>query len=626
MTAAAPADLHILLLDPLFRLPDQPGATRSYDIGRRLTDAGHRVSILTTSAALTNEAREIDGMTVNAVQMHTRARFGHPPPDYISGAFARSTFWRIWSAAHDTDIVIATDRPVGLLPAVILFSFVRGIPWFLEVREGCPAPAAANAAFGQKLKSWIARAVFRWAARSARQIIALSRDIKDELTAQKIQEAKIVVSAPGCDTALFAAQPGTSTQALSAYPYLTQGMLVTYAGRMDGTRTLDDVLALAGAVQTIGDTPVNFALCGDGPARGKLEARALELGVLNKTLWFLDPLPRRALPSLLSASSAVIMGEGRPASRGSLSLFFDALAAGRPVVLTAPGWQKELIEGRGAGLGLPEGDIATAARELTDFLKDGDGLRRASQQSAALAAGRFNIERIAKEIRSVIEQETAADPRRAVMRRRSLRAKRTLDVVVSLAGLIVLSPVFLVLAILIRIKMGSPVLFTQTRAGLKGKLFRIYKFRTMTDARDAGGGPLSDEMRLTPLGRFMRRFSLDELPQLVNVLIGDMSLVGPRPLLPEYLPYYSAEQRRRHDVKPGVTGWLQINGRNALTWEEKFKLDVWYADNVSFWLDIKIILKTFWSAATGKGVSADDHATMPRFDEIMARRQGAEDV
>ena len=184
----------------------------------------------------------------------------------------------------------------------------------------------------------------------------------------------------------------------------------------------------------------------------------------------------------------------------------------------------------------------------------------------------------------------------------------------------------LLLAIIIRIKMGGPAAFTQMRTGLKGKLFRIYKFRTMTNARDAVGALLPDDARLTPLGIFLRRFSLDELPQLLNILLGDMSLVGPRPLLPEYLPYYSAEQRRRHDVKPGVTGWLQINGRNALTWEEKFAHDVWYADNVGFWLDIKIIVKTFWSVLTGKGISADDHVTMPRFDEIMARKQGAEDV
>jgi lipopolysaccharide/colanic/teichoic acid biosynthesis glycosyltransferase len=148
----------------------------------------------------------------------------------------------------------------------------------------------------------------------------------------------------------------------------------------------------------------------------------------------------------------------------------------------------------------------------------------------------------------------------------------------------------------------------------------------MTDAKDNTGVLLPDAARLTPFGQFLRRTSLDELPELLNVLKGDMSLVGPRPLLPEYLPYYTPEQRRRHDIAPGITGWSQINGRNALTWEDKFALDTWYVDNVDLGLDLNILLKTFWIAVTGHGVSAEGHATMPRFDEIMARRQGAEDV
>ena len=626
MTAVAPPRLHILLLDPFFRLADQPGATRSYDIGCRLTQAGHRVSVLTTSAALKNEAPEIDGMTVTTVRVHTRARFGYPVAKYVIDTFSRRATWRMWRAAGDVDAVLATDQPLSLLPMVMLFCAVRGIPWVLDAREGMPEKPAATASLRMRIDTWIERAIFRVAARSARQIIVLSRDVKDALTAQRIREAKILVSAPGCDTTLFTAQPGANSPALSAYPHLAQGALVVYAGAMEASRPLDAILELAAAAQSRDGSTAKFALCGDGPMRGKLEARALELGILGKSLWFLDPLPRRELPFLLSAASAVIMGEGRPAARGSLHLFFDALAAARPVILATTGWQKELIEGRGAGLGLPEGDITTAARELVDYLKDGDGLRRANQQAAALAAGRFNLDRIAREIRSLIEESVSADPRHAVMRRRSLRAKRILDVIVSAIGLIVLSPVMLLLAIIIRIKMGGPAAFTQMRTGLKGKLFRIYKFRTMTNARDAVGALLPDDARLTPLGIFLRRFSLDELPQLLNILLGDMSLVGPRPLLPEYLPYYSAEQRRRHDVKPGVTGWLQINGRNALTWEEKFAHDVWYADNVGFWLDIKIIVKTFWSVLTGKGISADDHVTMPRFDEIMARKQGAEDV
>jgi lipopolysaccharide/colanic/teichoic acid biosynthesis glycosyltransferase len=193
--------------------------------------------------------------------------------------------------------------------------------------------------------------------------------------------------------------------------------------------------------------------------------------------------------------------------------------------------------------------------------------------------------------------------------------KRVIDVAVAGSTLIVLSPVMLVLALAVCVSMGWPPVFAQTRAGFKGRLFEIYKFRSMTMAADESGALLPDAARLTRLGALLRRTSLDELPELVNVLKGDMSLVGPRPLLQEYLPYYTAEQARRHDVRPGITGAVQISGRNALDWDEKFALDVWYVDNASLLLDLKIILKTFATVVRGKGVSAPGHVTMPRFDE-----------
>lgn len=191
--------------------------------------------------------------------------------------------------------------------------------------------------------------------------------------------------------------------------------------------------------------------------------------------------------------------------------------------------------------------------------------------------------------------------------------KRIFDVVASGSALLVLSPVLVGVAYLVRKNLGSPVLFTQVRPGLNGKPFKMVKFRTMRDAVDAQGNALPDDQRLTPFGQFLRSASLDELPELWNVLKGDMSLVGPRPLLMEYLPLYSPEQARRHEAKPGVTGWAQINGRNAISWEDKFKLDVWYVDNQSLWLDIRILFMTVKKVVVRDGISADGEATMTRF-------------
>ena len=191
--------------------------------------------------------------------------------------------------------------------------------------------------------------------------------------------------------------------------------------------------------------------------------------------------------------------------------------------------------------------------------------------------------------------------------------KRPLDITGALLGLLLLFPVFLGITLAVRRRMGPPALFSQLRAGLGGRPFRLYKFRSMTDARDGDGSLLPDADRLTPLGVFLRRTSLDELPQLWNVLCGAMSLVGPRPLLLEYVPLYDERQRKRLSVKPGITGWAQINGRNALTWEEKFELDVWYVEHRSLWLDLKILAATAWKVLRREGISAPGAATMPPF-------------
>lgn len=191
--------------------------------------------------------------------------------------------------------------------------------------------------------------------------------------------------------------------------------------------------------------------------------------------------------------------------------------------------------------------------------------------------------------------------------------KRLFDLTLSLAALLLLCPVLAALALIVRVQLGAPVLFRQTRPGLRGKLFTLYKFRTMTGARDAQGNLLPDAERLTRFGRFLRSTSLDELPELFNVLKGEMSLVGPRPLLTQYLERYTPEQMRRHAVLPGITGWAQVNGRNALSWEQKFALDVWYVDHQSIRLDLKILLLTVWKIIKREGIHQPGQATMQEF-------------
>lgn len=192
--------------------------------------------------------------------------------------------------------------------------------------------------------------------------------------------------------------------------------------------------------------------------------------------------------------------------------------------------------------------------------------------------------------------------------------KRLLDIVISATALILLSPFMLIIYLLVRINLGSPAFFLQERVGKDNKIFKMIKFRTMKNSTDKDGNLLSDNERLTKFGRFLRSFSIDELPELINILKGDMSLVGPRALLVQYLEHYNSEQIRRHDVLPGLTGWAQINGRNSITWCEKFKLDVWYVDNWSLWLDIKIFFLTFWKVFKREGINQSETVTMEYFN------------
>lgn len=191
--------------------------------------------------------------------------------------------------------------------------------------------------------------------------------------------------------------------------------------------------------------------------------------------------------------------------------------------------------------------------------------------------------------------------------------KPVIDFFLSIIIILILSPLIIILTLMIFFLFGKPVFFLQDRPGFQTKTFKLIKFRTMKIGYDEKGNLLPDEQRLTKFGKLLRSTSLDELPELLNVLKGDISLVGPRPLLSEYLPLYSTEQARRHEIKPGITGWAQVNGRNAITWEEKFNLDVWYVDNLSFWLDFKIVLLTLFKVLRREGISAKDEATMPRF-------------
>ncbi|MGH2747958.1 MAG: sugar transferase [Actinomycetota bacterium] len=314
----------------------------------------------------------------------------------------------------------------------------------------------------------------------------------------------------------------------------------------------------------------------------------------------------------------------------------EAAAMGLPVVATDIRGCREVVEDGVGGLLVPVGDPSALAVAIRRLGEDAALRRRLGAAGHRRARERFDERRVVSIVldtyREVLERKgIPSEPRRAPADGRTRRArhrlndafKRGIDIVVALIGLAVTAPLFVLLAPAMRATLGTSVLFAQERGGRNGRTFRLYKFRTMRDLHDAEGRPLPDGQRLTRLGRLLRSTSLDELPSLVNVLKGDMSLVGPRPLIADYLALYTPEQARRHEVRPGITGLVQVGGRNALSWDEKFAADVHYVDHRSPWLDVKILALTVTAVLRRRGISQDGHATMPRFNGPGAERAGA---
>lgn len=603
--------MRVLYFHQHFSTPKGSTGIRSYEMARRLIKAGHGVTMVCGSYGGGNTGLEssfrrgrregvVDGISIIEFDLAYSNRDGFLKRSLMFLLFALRSIWVAMTRQYD--VVFATTTPLTAGIPGIFARWLRGKAFVFEVRDLWPELPRAMGVIKNPVVLWL-MSVLEWCSyHSAHRLVALAPGMAEGIESRGIPKERIAMIPNGCDFDIFADatnpwRPGGVAEA---------DFLAIFTGTHGVANGLGAVLDVAAELKSRGRDDIKLALVGDGKLKPELVDRARREGLSNVV--FHDPVDKQRLAGLMAGADVglqILANVPAFYFGTSPNKFFDYISAGLPVINNYPGWLERLLEESGAGVAVPPDNAGAFADALIDLADHRDRLPAMSRAASELGQQRFDRDALGGTFVGWLEETFATN--------RSQPMKRAFDFLASVAALVLLAPILLVLAIMVRWKLGGPVLFTQERPGLDGRSFKMMKFRTMTDERDENGELLPDEKRLTPLGRFLRSTSLDELPELFNVLKGDMSLVGPRPLLMEYLPLYSERQARRHEVRPGITGWAQINGRNALSWEEKFELDVWYVENRTLWLDIKILFLTVLKVIKRDGISHGGEATMPRF-------------
>jgi len=570
-----------------------------------LRDAGFDVTIISGPGELLETLSKSEGATPVAIPMEREIS---PLKDLVS-------LWKFYRAIKRVkpDLVDVSTPKAGLLGSIA--AMLAGVPCRVYTLRGLRMETATGLKRGMLwLAEWISCAC-------AHRVVPVSESLRRRAVELKLVTAAktgVLERGSGVDLSRFTPRRRGSaeTHGLRQELRLTgKETVIGFVGRFVKDKGIRELVE---AFRELGTTRPNLRLLlvGDFESGDPVEPEVRKYIESAPTIlrpgFVADTAPYYALMDVFVLPT---YREGFP------EVPLEAQASRVPVVTTtATGAVDSVVDGE-TGFLVPVGDSSALAGAIAKLLEDPQLRLRMG------IAGRARMERdfrpaaiwdahVKMYEELLNENATMRDERRdtsTALKTAGLVAKRAFDLVWAMVGLVVLAPILLMVAVLVKIFLGSPILFHQSRPGWNGKLFTCLKFRTMTDARDAEGRLLPDAERMMAFGRFLRRSSIDELPELINVIRGEMSLVGPRPLLPQYLERYTPEQMRRHEVKPGITGWAQINGRNATSWEQKFAYDVWYVKNRGFWLDLKILALTLWKTLKREGISQPGHATMQEF-------------
>jgi lipopolysaccharide/colanic/teichoic acid biosynthesis glycosyltransferase len=610
----------ILVVHQFYLQPGEPGGSRFNELARLWSEAGHEVTVVAgtvnynTSKAPAKyrgrwTTRERDG-DVTVWRCHVPESYGK---SYLGRmwaffAFTLAAATAVFRCARP-DVVIATSPPLtAFIPGWLAARWHRARLIF-EIRDLWPESAVTMGVLREKaLLTRLLYALERWACRVADRVNVLTPAFRENLLRRHLAPADRIVFIPnGADLDLFRPSPG-SPEARAELGWGDR-FVVMYSGAHGRANAIGQLVEAAARLRDRPD--ILIASVGDGPERQRHAEDARGRGLEN--IVFMGPQAKERMPALVNACDvgAAVLAANPTFRTVYPNKVFDYMACAKPTLLAIDGVARQLVcdEARAGVFAEPEDAdaLAAAIKRLADDPAGRAEMGRRGREWVLANAGR---DALAERYLGVM-RELAARPGR--QRGAALFAKVAFDRSAALVGLVVTAPLLAAVALAIRVLTGGPALFRQVRPGLHGRLFEVVKFRTMRDACGADGRPLPDAERLTRLGRFLRASSLDELPQLWNVLRGDLSLVGPRPLLVQYLERYSSRQAYRHEVLPGITGWAQVNGRNAISWSEKLELDAWYAEHWSLLLDLRILWLTVLRVLRRDGISRVGHATMPEF-------------
>lgn len=624
--------MKILVLHQYFVIPGMPGGSRFNEFARLWTEGGHEVTVIAGALDYTTRTtpdryrgrwltKETDGEAI-VWRCHVPSSYGRSYVGRMWAFFgvALSALTAVFRVSRP-DAIIATSPPLTIaIPAWFAARVrFRRVPWVFEVRDLWPESAVTTGVLRRDgLLTRLLYRLERWACASADHVNVLTPAFREDLMRRHlVPDSRVGMIPNGADTGLFS--PGPRDNRVRLEEGWGDRFVVLYSGAHGRANAVGQLVEAAELLRQ--DTNILIACVGDGPERERWEQEAKSRGLQN--IRFLGPRAKERMPEYVRAcdAGAAVLQRNPTFMTVYPNKVFDYMVCAKPVLLAIDGVARALVcDEASAGVFVEPEAPASFAEAVRMLASDPDRCRRLGSNGHQWATTHATRESLASRYLDLLQRLVAAGTRG----RSRMLTKGLLDRGLAAIALLVLSPLLAVLGILVRLTMGPPALFRQQRPGLLGRPFTLLKFRTMTQ------GTEGDEARLTRLGRFLRRTSLDELPELWNVVVGDMSLVGPRPLLMEYLGRYNKRQARRHEVKPGITGWAQINGRNGLGWAEKFELDVWYVENRTLSIDVRILIRTLLAVMRQDGVRFPGSNQMSYFEgshsESSERRSSSADA